>query len=93
MISVKQVSPPVLASILQRQPLSPAKVTFAWHTAAGAALARAAEAELRPDGTLELRAASLPWAREIERSRELLLGRVRLLLGDDVVATIVVRSA
>ncbi len=93
MVPVKLVSPPVLASILQRQPLSPAKVSFAWQTVAGAALARAAEAELRPDGTLELRAASAPWAREIERSRDLLLHRVRVLLGEDVVRRIVVRVA
>lgn len=93
MIPVKQVSAFVLGSILRRQPLSPAKVTFAWQAAAGAAVARATAVELRADGALEVRAASALWAREIERSRAVLLTRVRALLGEDIVTRIVVREA
>ena len=93
MIPVKQVATSVLASILRRQPLSPDKVAFAWQTAAGGPLARATSARLAPDGVLEVAATSPHWAREIERSRDLLLDRVRVLLGDDAVTRIAVREA
>ena len=85
MIPVRQVSSSVLGAILSRQPLSPAKVNFAWQTAAGAALARAADVTLQPGGTLDVRAASAHWAREVKRSRHVLLERLQALLGPDVV--------
>lgn len=80
-----------MLDLLRRQPLSPAKVAFAWQTAAGAALARAATAALDADGTLIIKAATAAWAREVERSRDLLLGRLRDILGADVVRRFVVR--
>jgi hypothetical protein len=92
MIPVTHVTWSVLVSILQAQPLSPAKVVFAWQAAAGPALARAADPRLQADGTLEIRASSPHWRREIERSRALLLDRVRALLGNETVRQIVVRS-
>ena len=92
MIPVKHLTSSVLAEILRRQPLSHEKVTFAWQTAAGAALARAASARLGSDGVLEIRASSPYWAREIGRSSALLLGRVRTLLGEETVKRMTVRT-
>jgi len=84
MIPVKQLTPSVVTELLRRQPLSPAKVAFAWQTAAGPALARAATAELREDGVILVRATSAAWAKEVERSRALLLTRLQEMLGPEV---------
>jgi len=91
MIPVKQLTPSVVVELLRRQPLSPAKVGFAWRTAAGPALARAATAELRDDGTIVVRATTAAWGREVERSRALLLARMREMLGPDVARRLIVR--
>lgn len=91
MIPVKQLTPSVVVELLRRQPLSPAKVGFAWRTAAGPALARAATAELRDDGTVVVRATTAAWAREVERARALLLARMREMLGPEVAKRLAVR--
>jgi len=93
MIPVKQLTPSVVVELLRRQPLSPAKVGFAWRTAAGPALGRAATAALREDGTILIRTTTAAWAREVERSRALLLVRMREMLGPEVARRLVVRTA
>lgn len=93
MISVKQITPSLVAELVRSQPLTPAKVDFAWRTAAGPALARAATAELRDDGTILVRAATAAWQTAVERSRGLLLARMREMLGDDVARRLTVRVA
>ena len=93
MIPVSQFSPSVVIQLVRRQPLSSAKVAFAWRTAAGPALARAATAELGEDGTILVRASSAAWAHEVERSRALLLARLREMLGPDVATRLAVRQA
>ena len=93
MIPVKQLTPSVVTDLLRRQPLSPAKVGFAWRIAAGPALARAATAELREDGTIAIRTTTAAWTREVERSRGLLLARMQEMLGPDVATRLVVRQA
>jgi hypothetical protein len=76
--------------LLRNQPLSPAKVVFAWKFAAGPALARSASAEWSTDGTLRLRARGATWKREIDRAKPILADRLAFLLGVDVVRKIVV---
>jgi predicted nucleic acid-binding Zn ribbon protein len=93
MIPVREFAPPVVTALVRRQPLSPAKVEFAWRTAAGPALARAAMAELRDDGTILVRTTSAAWATEVERSRALLLARMQEMLGPDVATRLAVRLA
>jgi predicted nucleic acid-binding Zn ribbon protein len=93
MIPVQHVTPAVLIELLRRQPLSPAKVRFAWEAAAGRALARATTAELDAAGRLHVRTSSAAWAREVKRSRALLLERLRALLGAEVVTALEVREA
>lgn len=93
MVPLREVTSSVLGSILGRQPLSPAKVSFAWQTSAGAALARATTVALQTDGRLDVRAASTHWAQEVQRSRRVLLERMQALLGSDVIRQIAVSGS
>jgi len=73
--------------MLAGQPMTPGKLQFAWRAAVGPALARASSVELR-DARVVVHMSSPEWAREIERSRPIILQRLRLLLGTDVIARI-----
>jgi hypothetical protein len=79
----------VLPAILARAPLTPEKVTFVWGLAVGAAMARATTVSLA-NGVLAIHAADATWAREVERSRLLILGRVQQLLGKDVAQSLTI---
>ena len=59
MIAVQRVLPDTLSEIVRRQPLTPAKVDFAWRTAVGPALARVSSARLDGDGTLRVRTTTI----------------------------------
>jgi predicted nucleic acid-binding Zn ribbon protein len=63
MIPVHSLMPDLLVELLRRQPLSPAKVAFAWRTAVGPALDRATHVSLRDDGVLEVVASDTHWKR------------------------------
>lgn len=84
MIAVQRVLPDMLADIIRRQPLSPAKVDFAWRTSVGTALARVTTAELREDGTLIVRLSDGRWTSELNRARTIIRQRLAPLLGDAV---------
>ena len=73
----------VLANILERQPMSPGKLQFAWRAAVGPALARAASLDWH-DGHVIVQMSSDEWTREIRRSKPMILERLRLLLGNEV---------
>jgi predicted nucleic acid-binding Zn ribbon protein len=77
----------VIAEVIRRQPPSPERTAFAWSVAAGPAMARAARVDAR-DGVLVVTAKDARWAREIGRSRDMLLERVQSLLGRDAVTSI-----
>lgn len=79
----------MLRDILARQPLTPAKVVFAWRVAAGPAFGRATKAVFA-DGTLSIRTGSAAWRKEIERAAPLIKERLAALVGKDVVRWIVV---
>ncbi len=93
MIPVQHVLPESLAFILKKAPLSPEKVQFAWRTAVGAAVDRASEVTLGPDGILFVVARDPAWRREIVRSDHTILPRLQSLLGDDVVRRIQVKAS
>jgi len=93
MLPVRQVGAAMLADLLRRQPLSSAKVRFAWEQAAGPALSRATTVTLDAAGTCRVRAASPAWAREVNRSRKVLLERLRIMLGPEVVSRVEVSGA
>lgn len=84
--------PDVLAEVLHRQPLSPAKVAFAWRTAVGPAVERATRVSLSGDGVLEVVAVDAHWKREVERSRRLVAARMERLLGAGLVKKVVVSA-
>jgi hypothetical protein len=69
---------------LDAQPLTEAKVAFAWSLAAGPALARSASVTWH-GGTLSVRARSEAWRQEINRARPVIQARMAQLLGPDVV--------
>ena len=83
-------APAALVELLKDAPLSQGKVAFAWRAAVGPALERAAAAKLDA-GTLIIEVAGPQWAREINRSKSVILERVRSLLGDETVARLEVR--
>ena len=76
--------PATIAAMLDRQPLSAAKVSFAWHWAVGPAVERATTIALR-DGVLEVTVSDAHWRREIQRSRHLILARLDAMLGEGTV--------
>ena len=82
MTPAHHILPGVLAEMIRRQPLSPAKVAFAWRAAAGAAVARATRVELREDGTLIVLVGDRRWRPEIERAAGMLRPKLAALLGD-----------
>jgi len=83
--------PGALVLLLRETPLSDGKVTFAWRAAVGAALERVTAVKL--DGRVLLVEAGTPqWAREVERSKSLILNRLQSLLGNGVVTHLEVRS-
>ena len=93
MIRVHSLAADLLADVLRRQPLSPAKVGFAWRTAVGPAVDRATRASLRDDGVLEVVAVDAHWKREVRRASALLSPRLARLLGEGIVKKIVVKTA
>jgi hypothetical protein len=92
MQSVRNTATAVLRTLLQDQPTTAAKVTFAWQIAAGTALSRAAECSWSEDGILVIRTRDAAWKREIQRARPLIAHRLGELLGPDVVRSIVIRD-
>jgi predicted nucleic acid-binding Zn ribbon protein len=84
MTPAHHILPGVVAEMIRRQPLSPAKVTFAWRAAAGAAVARATRVDLREDGVLLVFIADVRWRREIEPALGMLRTKLATLLGDAV---------
>jgi predicted nucleic acid-binding Zn ribbon protein len=92
MQSISDAVPAALAALLERQPLSPAKVDFAWRVAVGPAVARATHVALDTEGALVVTTTDRHWTREVESARPLVLARLARLLGPNVVSRIVVRG-
>lgn len=92
MIPVSEVAPRAVTALLRGQPLTDAKVQFAWRAAVGPAMARATSAALAADGTLHVAAGNPHWRREAARSRAVIASRLRGLLGRGVVQRIAVKG-
>ncbi len=90
MESVSTTATHMIKALLERQPLTAAKVVFAWRYAAGPALSRSANAEWSAEGTLTLRARGGAWQRELERAAPVIKDRLVFLLGHQVVRKILV---
>ena len=78
---------PVLASVLQKAPLTPEKVAFAWRQAVGAGLDRATTIALE-GAVLRVHTKDTTWRREVERSAAVIRKRLDSLLGAGVVGRI-----
>lgn len=84
MIPVKHVLPHALASVLEKAPLTPEKIAFAWRMAVGPAIDKVTTIELQ-GRELRVRVKDPAWQREVERSAGLICARLRELLGASVV--------
>ena len=60
-----------LSALLNQQPVTPAKVEFAWRRAAGPALANISTIRLRDEGTLEVEVETRQWKGELDRASAL----------------------
>ena len=92
MIPVQTIVPAALTAILRKAPLNEEKVTFAWRTVVGPAVAGATDVVL-DQGTLRVRARDRAWQRELERSAAIIRARLDDLLGAGVVRYIDVTAA
>ena len=86
-----QAMPGALVELLRAAPLSQGKVGFAWRAAVGPALGKVTTVRLEGRQLL-VDAASIAWAREVERSAPVILMRLRTLLASDAPSSITVRE-
>ncbi|MFN8641870.1 MAG: DciA family protein [Candidatus Binatia bacterium] len=93
MDTFRQVLPKMLAPAVRQAPLTPEKVSFAWRTAVGPAIARVTSATLGVDGVLTVTSHDAQWAREVHRLRHDLLRGLEPWLGVGVVTRIEVPHA
>ena len=93
MLAARDVAPQAVAALLRSQPLTAAKVRFAWSTAVGAAMSRATTVNLDAKGTLRVTAAGSHWRRETARSARVVVRRLAELLGPGVIKRIVVKES
>ena len=90
MVPAGRCAAPALTPLLRRQPLSQAKVRFAWAATVGAAASRATAVGLHADGTLAVTADTEHWRRETARASFAIRAGLAELLGPDVVKRITV---
>ena len=91
MLPLQGFATTVVAEVIRRQPLTPAKTAFAWSVAVGPAIARATTVELR-DRTLHVTPRDARWAKEVDRAAATILSRVQVLLGADIVTGLRVQN-
>ena len=92
MLSTKDLAPKVISEILRDQPLSPAKVQFAWRASVGSSMARATSVTLEANGTLIVLAVGEHWRRETVRSTRVIKQRLTDLLGGNVIRRVTVKG-
>jgi hypothetical protein len=83
---IQSFSSRTIAEIIRRQPASNGKTRFAWQVVVGPALARVTTVELDA-GVLRVRCDER-WARELVRAENVILVRLRQLLGEDTLERI-----
>jgi hypothetical protein len=90
---LRTASTRALQTLLNDQPVTAAKVAFAWQIAAGPAMARATTTAWAGDGVLRVRARDAAWQREASRARPIVVQRLEQLLGADVIKKIVIEQS
>ena len=88
MIAARHCVTTALQTLLETQPLSSSKVSFAWGVTVGPRIDQATSVALQSEGILSLRAENRHWAQEVLRSSTLIISRLNRLLGADVVKRI-----
>ena len=91
MFPTRDVAPRALGEILKRQPMSDAKIRFAWLSSVGPSLGRATSVMLDSRGTLRVTADTEHWRREVARSRLAITRRLADLLGAGIVKKLSVK--
>ncbi len=91
MLPTREVAPRALGDLLKRQPMSDAKVKFAWLTSVGPSVARATSVVLDAAGTLRVTTETEHWRREIARSRVVIARRLAALMGAGTVKKLSVK--
>ena len=89
---LRTASARALQTLLNDQPVTAAKVAFAWQIAAGPALARATTTAFG-DGILRVRARDVAWQREAARAKPIVAPRLEQLLGAGVIKKIVIEES
>ena len=84
MQSIQSFATAVLATMVRRQPSSPARTAFAWRVAVGPALANVTTVELA-GSVLVVRTNDRRWTDEIQRLGDVVLLRLQHLLGREAV--------
>ena len=79
-----------LQMLLDGQPTTAGKVTFAWTIAAGPIVSRAGAPQWSENGTLRVRARDAAWRLEIRHARPVIAERLDRLLGPGVIRRIVI---
>lgn len=92
MIPTRSIIPQVLAEMLQKAPLTPEKVAFAWRMAVGPTIDRASTVVLDEAGALHVAVSDPHWGPAIRKSSRLILERLAGLLGPGVVTRLVLRD-
>jgi len=77
-----------VAALVKPAPLSPGKVQCAWRLAVGPALARATRVAAAPGGVIDVHVDDPNWRQELERSRDLIVGRLQAALGAETARVI-----
>jgi len=92
MIALTDYMPDALGALLRRQPLSDAKVAFAWRTAVGTTLARYSSVHLDADGCLVVTVEDPQWRAEIRRISPMIRPRLEAWLGRGAMSRMDVRA-
>ena len=90
---LRTASTRALQTLLHDQPVTAAKVAFAWQIAAGPAMARATTTAWVGDGVLRVRARDVAWHREANRAKPIVVQRLEQLLGAGVIKKIVIEQS
>ena len=85
MDSLQTIVPRALTELLHQGPLSQGKLEMAWRAAVGDALTRVTSVRLQPHGVVEVLPSDARWNKELKRSSNMILARLKGLLGADSV--------
>jgi ligand-binding sensor domain-containing protein len=92
MLSSKELANLVTCKLLRDQPLSPAKVQFAWRATVGIPMSRVTSVTLDEKGTLWVHTSNENWRRETARSTDFIKKKLTKLLGNNVVKKLIIKE-